>query len=251
MMAMDEHIYKHKPLQSDPTSKSTQFWEGFAKGLPIMIAAAPFGLLFGALAIDQGFSLFETVLMSAAIFGGASQMVGIELFGQNIPAWLIVFSIFAVNFRHVLYSAAVGRRIGHFKPWQAMLSYFLLTDPQYAETEKRAESGKPVTFIWYLGVATPIYVAWVVEAFIGGLFGNLISDTHALGIDMLLPIYFLGLVMGFRKRANWWPIVITSAIASIIAAKTIGSPWHVSIGAVAGILIAVILAKPEPAKEKR
>ncbi|MEP7454682.1 AzlC family ABC transporter permease [Phyllobacterium sp. SB3] len=248
---MDEHIYQQKPMQADPSSKSTQFWEGFAKGLPIMIASAPFGLLFGALAIDQGFSLFEAVLMSAAIFGGASQMVGIELFGQNIPAWLIVFSIFAVNFRHVLYSAAVGRRIGHFKPLQAMLSYFVLTDPQYAETEKRAESGKQVTFIWYLGVATPIYVMWVVEAFIGGLFGNLITDTHALGIDMLLPIYFLGLVMGFRSRSNWGPIVIGSAIASIIASKTIGSPWHVSIGAVAGILVAVILAKPETAKEKR
>ncbi len=214
-----------------------------------MVASAPFGLLFGALAVDNGFSVFEAVLMSATIFGGASQMVGIELFGQKIPAWLIVFSIFAVNFRHVLYSAAVGRRIGHFKPLQSALSYFLLTDPQYAETEKRAESGKPVTFIWYLGVATPIYVMWVLEAWIGGLFGNLISDPHALGIDMLLPIYFLGLVMGFRKRDNWAPIVIASAIASIIAYKTIGSPWHVSIGALAGILVAVIVAKPEKARE--
>jgi predicted branched-subunit amino acid permease len=250
MMAMDEHIYQ-KPVQAGSTSKTAQFWEGFAKGLPIMIASAPFGLLFGALAIDQGFTLFEAVLMSALVFGGASQMVGIELFGQNIPAWLIVFSIFAVNFRHVLYSAAVGRRIGHFTPVQAMLSYFLLTDPQYAETERRAEIGRPVTFMWYLGVATPIYIMWVVEAFIGGLFGNLINDTHALGIDMLLPIYFLGLVMGFRTRANWAPIVIASAIASIIASRTIGSPWHVSIGAVAGILVAVVLAKPETAKEKR
>ncbi|WP_204283440.1 AzlC family ABC transporter permease, partial [Klebsiella pneumoniae] len=79
----------------------------------------------------------------------------------NIPAWLIVFSIFAVNFRHVLYSAAVGRRIGHFTIPESLLSYFLLTDPQYAETEKRAESGVRVTFAWYLGVATPIYVMWV------------------------------------------------------------------------------------------
>ena len=133
---------------------------------------------------------------------------------------------------------------------QGLLSYFLLTDPQYAETEKRAESAKPVTFIWYLGVATPIYVMWVLEAWIGGLFGNLISDPHALGIDMLLPIYFLGLVMGFRKRDNWGPIVIASGVVSIIAYKTIGSPWHVSIGALAGILVAVIVAKPEKAQGK-
>ncbi len=65
---------------------------------------------------------------------------------------------------------------------------------------------------------------------------------------MLLPIYFLGLVMGFRKRDNWAAIVIASAIVSIIAYKTIGSPWHVSIGALAGILVAVIVAKPEKAQ---
>ena len=35
-------------------------------------------------------------------------MVGIELFGQKVAPWLIVLSIFAVNFRHVLYSAAFG-----------------------------------------------------------------------------------------------------------------------------------------------
>ncbi|MBZ3692513.1 AzlC family ABC transporter permease [Phyllobacterium calauticae] len=242
---MSEQTYQDETTVARRAGFGVEFWQGFRRGLPVMIASAPFGLLFGALAIDNGFTVFEAVLMSAAIFGGASQMVGIELFGHNIPAWLIVFSIFAVNFRHVLYSAAVGRRIGHFTIPESLLSYFLLTDPQYAETEKRAESGVPVTFAWYLGVATPIYVMWVVEAWIGGLFGNLIKDPHALGIDMLLPIYFLGLVMGFRKRSNWAPIVIASGIASIVAAKTIGSPWHVSIGALAGILTAVIVAKPD------
>jgi predicted branched-subunit amino acid permease len=56
--------------------------------------------------------------------------------------------------------------------------------------------------------------------------------------------------MGFRKRDNWGPIVIASGVVSIIAYKTIGSPWHVSIGALAGILVAVIVAKPEKAQGK-
>ena len=38
-------------------------------------------------------------------------MVGIELFGQKIAPWLVVLSIFAVNFRHVLYSG--GDRPAH------------------------------------------------------------------------------------------------------------------------------------------
>ena len=87
-------------------------------GLPVVVAAAPFGLLFGALAVDNGFSVFEATLMSATVFGGASQMVGIELFGQKVAPWLIVLSIFAVNFRHVLYSGGdrpAHRRIGRLR----------------------------------------------------------------------------------------------------------------------------------------
>jgi predicted branched-subunit amino acid permease len=47
--------------------------------------------------------------------------------------------------------------------------------------------------------------------------------------------------MGFRARPLWLPIVLTSAAASILAERFIGSPWHVSVGAVAGIALAVIL----------
>ncbi|MBA1139048.1 AzlC family ABC transporter permease [Mesorhizobium neociceri] len=225
---------------SEKSAKS-DFWDGVRLSMPVVVAAAPFGLLFGAIAVDNGFSVLEASLMSALIFGGASQMVGIELFGQHVAPWLIVLSIFAVNFRHVLYSASIGRRIAHWPVIQQALGYFVLTDPQFAVAEARAESGRPVGFVWYMGLGLPVYVFWVVESGLGAVFGKLIPDTHALGIDFLLPIYFLGLVMGFRKRPLWLPVVIASAAASIIAYKTVGSPWHVSIGAIAGVLLAVIL----------
>ena len=89
-----------------------------------------------------------------------------------------------------------------------------------------------------MGMALPIYVCWVIEAGIGGTFGNLIPNPRALGLDFLLPIYFLGLVMDFRRRPFWLPVVVSSAIASMIAYKTVGSPWHVTIGAAAGIILA-------------
>lgn len=231
-------------MATDVISESgakSDFWQGVRLSMPVVVASAPFAVLFGALAVDQGFSVFEAFLMSALVFGGASQMVGIQLFGQHVAPWLIVLSIFAVNFRHVLYSAGIGRRIAHWPVIQQALGYFILTDPQFAVAEARANTGQTVSFAWYLGLGLPVYIFWVVESALGAVFGKLIPDTHALGIDFLLPIYFLGLVLGFRKRPLWLPVVLASAAASIVAYKTVGSPWHVSIGAIAGVLLAVIL----------
>ncbi len=215
--------------------------EGLRLCIPVVVASAPFALLFGALAVDNGFSVSEAFLMSATVFGGASQMVGIGLFGQHVAPWLIVLSIFAVNFRHVLYSAAIGRHLAHWPLVQQALGYFILTDPQYAIAERRAESGRRVGFAFYMGAALPVYLSWIVLTAAGAYFGRMIPDTRALGIDFLLPIYFLGLVMDFRKRPLWLPVVAASAVASIVAYRTIGSPWHVTVGALAGVALAVAL----------
>lgn len=217
------------------------FMSGMRHGIPAMVAAAPFGFLFGALAGQNGLSISDALLMSITVFAGASQMVGLELFGQKIPAWLIVFSIFAVNFRHVLYSAAIGRYTLHWSSLQRAVGFFFLTDPQYAVAEKRGERAGGLSFVWYMGMAATLYFAWVIETGVGAAFGNLIPDPHALGLDFLLPIYFLGLVMDFRKRPLWLPIVLVSSAASIAAYYWVGSPWHVSIGAVAGIALAAAM----------
>lgn len=214
----------------------------------MIVAAMPFGALFGAIAVKNGMTVFEAVLMSATIFAGASQLVGIELFGAQIAPWLIVFSIFAVNFRHILYSAVIGRRTPHFSSWQRYVASFFLVDPHFAETEQRAESGIKVTFAWMLGGGIMWWFAWIVATWIGAIFGNLIENPAQLGIDFLLPVYFLCIVMGFRKRANWLAVVAVSAIASVAAFHFVGSPWHVSLGAVCGIVTAAVMGVPKDHK---
>jgi len=227
-----------------------EFLEGAALSMPIILGVAPFGALFGMVAIQQGFTVAEAVFMSASVYGGASQLVGVDLFGSRVAPWLIVLSIFAVNFRHVLYSAAVGR---HFARWPLMrqaIAYFLLVDPMFAESERRVSRGQTLHFTWYMGMAIPIYVSWVVATWIGATFGPLIPNAHAIGLDFILPLYFFCIVLTFRTRANWLPIAAASAVSSVVAFHTIGSPWHVTIGAVAGVIVGALMpgagaAQPE------
>lgn len=227
------------------------FLRGLQRSVPIIISAMPFALLFGALAIDNGLSVGQAVLMSATIFAGASQMVGIELFGHNAAPWVIAFSIFVVNLRHLLYSATSGRRMRAFTPVQRAIAFFFMTDPHFAETEREAERLGGFSFPWCLGLGLGVYLSWVAETALGAVFGKLIPDPRVWGIDFLLTIYFLGLVMGFRKRAFWLPVVLVSAAASVLAYRTVGSPWHVSLGALVGVIFAAAFGVQPGAKDGR
>jgi predicted branched-subunit amino acid permease len=237
-----------KSLLNDSTS--AQFWAGVRRAVPVVLSAGPFGALFGALAFDNGLTPAEAVLMSGTVFAGASQMVGIGLFSTTIAPWMIVATIFAVNFRHVLYSAAVGRTLYFGSEWKRHLAFFLLTDPQFAETESKRQRGEEITFPWYMGVGIGLYVPWLILAWVGAHFGRLITDPASLGFDFLLPLYFLGLVLSFHARPLWLPVVAVSAAASIATFFTIGSPWHVTAGAFAGVTAAAMMAKPHDAEMK-
>lgn len=229
----------HSTIQPPPSS-GREFLRGARAGIPVVLASMPFGILFGALAVQNGLTVFEAIVMSATIYAGASQMVGLELFGQKVAPWLIAVSIFAVNFRHVLYSATIGRRLDHWSGLQKAVGFFFLVDPQFAEAERETEEGRRIGFAWYMGMGLPIYALWLIDTWLGAVFGRLIPDTHTIGLDFLLPLYFLGLVMGFRGRPLWAPVVVLSALVSIAAYLWVGSPWHVSIGAAAGVALAAI-----------
>jgi predicted branched-subunit amino acid permease len=232
-------------MPNSPAPPRSDFAQGALKALPVIISAGPFAILFGAVAVANGQTVAEATLMSAVVYAGASQLVGIELFGQHVPLWIVVLSILAVNFRHVLYSAALTPLIDHFTLPQKLLSFFLLTDPQFAETLARGETGHTVTFRWYLGFGAVIYFPWVVMSAIGGMLGKIIGDPAVWGIDVLLPIYFMGLVLGFRKRSNFMLIVVVSGLVSVLAQHLVGAPWHISIGALAGIALAALLPPPK------
>lgn len=217
--------------------------EGLKDATPITLAVSFFGMLFGATAVNNGLALGETMLSTATVFAGASQFVFLDLYGQQAPVWSVLLAVFAVNFRHVLYSASIGRFLGSFNPLQKTAAFFLLSDPTFGAAEKRAES-QQLTPAYYFGFGLPLYLVWLLSTLIGGLFGELINNPRALGLDMLLSIYFLTLLMGFRARSNWLAVVLASGLASVLVYKYIGTPWHITLGAAAGILLAVVLGKP-------
>ena len=61
------------------SNRSKIFFKGIADVSPLMIPVVPFGIIFGVLAIDLGLTPVTTIAMSIIIFGGASQIIFLQL----------------------------------------------------------------------------------------------------------------------------------------------------------------------------
>lgn len=227
------------------TTAATDFLRGARDILPIVVATIPFGLVFGAIASHDGLSLGDSVLLSALTFAGASQFAALEFWAHPLPFLTIILSVTAVNLRLMLYSAAIARRIAQWPPAARYFGLSLLSDPIYALAELRGERLTPA---YYFGLALPLYVNWIVTTAVGFLFGNLIREPEAIGLDFVVVAYFIHLLGGFRQRPNAAAVILASAAGSVLAYLALGSPWHFAGGALAGMGAAVLLARPKEAQ---
>ena len=208
---------------------------------PVLLAVIPFAAVFGTVAVERGMDVVQVLLASASIYAGASQFVMIDLLDQQIAPWVIVLTVGAVNFRHVLYSAAIGRRMGAFGRSRELLAFFFLTDPQFAAAERRASVHGLRPAYWF-AFAGLLYASWMVGNLVGVLFGTLIEDQRSWGLDMVLPIYFLALVVSFRATSGFAGILAVSAVVTIATVALVGAPWHILAGGAAGMAFAALRA---------
>lgn len=231
-------------------SRRREAIEGIRLSLPLVPALVPFGAIYVTLALEAGFQGWQALLASATIVAGASQYAMLELMGQQVPAWSILLTVVAINARHVLYSAAIGRHLGRFSGVQKVLAFFVLTDPAYASAERRVHHQGSLSPVFYFAYAISVYGFWMLGNLLGLLFGDLAGEPARYGLDFILPVYFIALITGFRGTPRFLTIGVSSAAVSLAIWATLGSPWHIALGGLAGLLVAACSATAPPASAR-
>lgn len=187
-------------------NKKTLFLLGLRDVIPLLIAAAPFGIVFGALAQANGLSVLATMGMSAFVFAGSSQFVAVTLIGVGAALPIIIVTVLIVNLRHMLYSISLMPRVGGLSLGLRTIMSFWLTDEAYATSSmKLQENPKMVNFHWhYLGAAVGMYINWQTCTGLGILLGQQIPDLTKWGLDIAMVVAFVGIVVPMLKnRAQW------------------------------------------------
>ena len=218
------------------------FLKGIVDVSPLMIPVVPFGLIFGVLAIDIGFSPVETMAMSLIIFGGASQIVLLQLFSGGASSLVIISSVGAVNSRHLLYGAVVSEHLSDLKlVWKIIISYFLI-DQAFAISNDYLKKNKDSNRYFHLvGGGATCWVIWQSTTLLGIILGAAIPEK--LGLSFAVPLTFIAiLVNDFRKVLNVIVIIVSGLVATF-GFNYIPYKAYVIVAAFFGLVVAFILTQ--------
>tara|TARA_B100001175_G_scaffold18612_1_gene13961 strand:+ start:212 stop:910 length:699 start_codon:yes stop_codon:yes gene_type:complete len=224
------------------SNRTNIFFKGVVDVSPLMIPVAPFGIIFGVLSIDLGLSPFTTIAMSIIIFGGASQIIFLQLFSAGASSLVILSSVGAVNSRHLLYGAVLSEHMSDFKMiWKIVISYFLV-DQAFAVTNSylKKNTDKDRAFHSF-GAGATCWVVWQTTTLIGIFLGSIIPEK--LGLSFAVPLTFIALLVDdFRKLINVIVIIISGIIATF-GYEIIPFKAYVIVAGVSSLIAAMILIK--------
>ncbi len=224
-------------------NKSKNFFKGIKDTSPLMIPVVPFGIIFGVLAIDLGLTPFTTIAMSIIIFGGASQIIFLQLFSAGASSLVILSSVGAVNSRHLLYGTVLSEHLSGLNfTWKIIVSYFLV-DQAFAVSNnhfKKNLTDKDKHF-HLIGGGLNCWTTWQISTIIGIYLGSIIPDK--LGLSFAIPLTFLALLIDdFRKLMNVIVIIVSGSIATF-GYQIIPFKAYVIVAAFVSLFIAFILTK--------
>jgi 4-azaleucine resistance transporter AzlC len=170
--------------------------------VPMLIGAAPFGMIFGTLVSAGPLAAWHGQLMSLAVFAGASQFIAAGLVAGHAGLLVIWLTTFIVNLRHMLYAATLLPHVAHLPArWRFTLG-FLLTDETFAVMNGyyRTHAGAPLGHWYFLGSGLAMYLNWQTWTLVGLLFGAVFPQLQSLGLDFAMVATFIAIVVPQLSR---------------------------------------------------
>ncbi|GAB4423502.1 MAG: AzlC family ABC transporter permease [Anaerolineales bacterium] len=218
------------------------FFAGVRAEFPLLIGVTPFGMIYGALALNAGLSPAPAQMMSSIVFAGSAQFITAQLIRDLAPGLVIVLTIAIVNLRHMLYSASIAPYVrGLPMRWKILLSY-LLTDEAYAATIIHYEQeGETRTGHWFFfGTGISLWATWQVSTAVGIFLGTTLPPDWPL--DFALPLTFIAIVMPALKDR---PAVAASLSAGAVALLAYSLPYKLGLilAALVGITVGTLLER--------
>lgn len=163
--------------------------KAFYKTIPVMAGYIVLGIGFGILLHNAGYGMIWAFAMSALIYAGSMQYVGIGLLTGGASIITTVITTIMVNARHLFYSISMIDKYkgsGKYKPYLI----FALTDETYSLLCDDDGEGDAAINRYRFFVSLFDQCYWIIGSVIGSLLGSMIHFSTA-GIEFSMTALFI------------------------------------------------------------
>lgn len=204
------------------TSKSKIFFKGFVEVSPHFLSVVPFGIIFGAIGVELGFGPYVTYVTSVIIFGGASQIVFLQLISGGASALVAITSVAVINSRHILYGAVLSEFLEKLSILKKMIISYFLTDQAFASSNfyLKENNNNPIAYYHILGSGIGLWSSWQISTILGIILGSFVPEE--LGLKFIIPLTFIAMIIPYLKNIDH---IIVMLISGSFALLLINAPF--------------------------
>lgn len=233
-------MYGGVPMERRELSSSgLTFADGMRAGIPIAAGYIPIAVAFGLLAKSAGIPNHIAILMSLAVFAGASQFIGANMMAAGVTPWEIVLTTFIINLRHMLMSASLSGRIEKNAPGALLPALaFGITDETFSVASFRKELALSPQFI--LGLNLLAFASWNAGTWAGIFLARGLPDLVRDSMGIALYAMFIGLLVPSLKTSR--PVLAVFLLAVAIHSVLYWSPLIPGLSMGWGIIITTLAA---------
>jgi predicted branched-subunit amino acid permease len=181
----------HPPDVAEPPGQAPDRSAAVRDGLGVGVAVGISGLAFGAAAITAGLTVAQACALSLLAFTGASQFALIGVIGAGGALVTGVLGAVLLGGRNALYGLRLADLL-RVRGARRLLTAHLVIDETTAVAT--AQPDRTTARIGFYVTAVSLYLTWNLTTLLGALGAARLGDPEALGLDVLGPAAFLGLL---------------------------------------------------------
>jgi len=195
-------------------SKFQIFRMGFFDVAPHLLSVVPFGIIFGAIGIELGFDPIMTYATSLIIFGGASQIVFLQLLSGGASSLVAITSVGVINSRHLLYGAVLSEYLSKLSLIKKLLISYFIVDQGFAVSNIYLKKNSQQNFNHYhlIGSGVTLWFCWQVATIIGIFLGSIVPEE--LGLKFAIPLTFIAIIINELRKSDHLIVMIISGLAA-------------------------------------
>lgn len=205
-------------------------------GLAVGLAAAAYGVSYGALAVAAGLDVWQTSAMSLLMFTGGSQfaLVGVIATGGVAAGPAAIASAAILGIRNGIYGVRMSPIIGG-RWWTRIAAAWVTIDETTAVATNQPTRHSQRIGFWTTAAAT--FLGWNLTTLIGALIGDALGDPRQWGLDAAAAAAFVGLLWPRLRQLQTIAVASAAAVVAIVLTPVLLPGLPVLVAGVVAILV--------------